>query len=225
MHATGNEFNYDEGSGKGPSNWGSLKQEWQTCGTGKSQSPIDIPVGSTLISPSLGDLQRSYASRYAVLKNREHDIAVLWKGDAGKININGTDFKLLQCHWHSPSEHTFGGIRHDLEIHIVHQNAQNEIAVVSMVFQIGQADPFLSALLSSIRCVGGGEKELGNINPVDIGFVGRKYYRYTGSLTTPPCTEGVVWTVFQEVKTASTEQVQALKDALAEKQLVFTCES
>ncbi|XP_022765998.1 alpha carbonic anhydrase 4-like [Durio zibethinus] len=212
----GDEFNYDEGSGKGPSCWGSVKQEWKTCGTGKSQSPIDIPVGSTLISLTLGDLQRTYASGSAVLKNRGHDIAVLWNGNAGKININGTDYEVVQCHWHSPSEHTFGGTRYDLEIHIVHQNAQNQITVISMVFQIGQADPFLSSLLSSIESIGGGEKDLGNVNPVDIGFAGRNYYRYTGSLTTPPCTEGVVWTVLQEVKTASTEQVHALKDALAE---------
>ncbi|XP_021283172.1 alpha carbonic anhydrase 4-like isoform X2 [Herrania umbratica] len=210
------EFNYDEGSGKGPSRWGSLKPEWQTCSTGKLQSPIDIPVGSVQLSPALGDLQTSYASSPAVLKNRGHDIAVLWNGDAGKVNINGTDYKILQCHWHSPSEHTFDGTRHDLEIHIVHQNAQNQIAVVSMVFQFGQPDPFLSALLSSIKTVGGGEKELGNVNPGDIGFVGRQYYRYTGSLSTPPCTEGVIWTVFQQVKTASPEQVQALKDALTE---------
>ncbi|XVE95889.1 hypothetical protein REPUB_Repub02eG0174100 [Reevesia pubescens] len=210
------EFNYDEGSGKGPSRWGSLKKEWQTCGLGTSQSPIDIPVGSTQLSPALGDLQRSYASRPAVLKNRGHDIAVLWNGDAGKINIDGTDYKVIQCHWHSPSEHTFDGIRHDLEIHIVHQDAQNQVAVVSMVFQIGQVDPFLSSLLSSIRSLGGGELDVGNVNPVDIGFVGRNYYRYTGSLTTPPCTEGVVWTVFQQVKTASTEQIQALKDAIPE---------
>ncbi|WRX23144.1 Alpha carbonic anhydrase domain - like 2 [Theobroma cacao] len=194
----GDEFNYDEGSGRGPSRWGSLKPEWQTCSTGNLQSPIDIPVGSVLLSPALGDLQTSYASSPAVLKNRGHDIAI------------------LQCHWHSPSEHTFDGTRHDLEIHIVHQNANNQIAVVSMVFQFGQPDPFLSALLSSIKTVGGGEKELGNVNPGDIGFVGRRYFRYTGSLSTPPCTEGVIWTVFQQVKTASTEQVQALKDALTE---------
>ncbi|XVF75742.1 hypothetical protein PTKIN_Ptkin13bG0211500 [Pterospermum kingtungense] len=213
----GDEFNYDEGSGKGASSWGSLKPEWQSCGTGKLQSPIDIPVGSISVSPTLGDLQRTYVSSPAVLKNRGHDIAVFWKGDAGKININGTDYKLIQCHWHSPSEHTFNGTRHALEIHIVHQNAQKHIAVVAMAFQIGRADSFLSSLLSSIKGVGAGEeKDLGNVNPVDIGFVGRKYYRYIGSLTSPPCTEGIVWTVFEQVKQASTEQIQALKDGLAE---------
>ncbi|XVE75560.1 hypothetical protein DITRI_Ditri12bG0103300 [Diplodiscus trichospermus] len=211
----GEEFNYDEGSGKGPSRWGSLEPEWQTCSTGQSQSPIDIPANAQ-ISLTLGDLQRSYVSRPAVLRNRKHDIAVFWDGDAGKINIDGTDYNLIQCHWHSPSEHTILGTRFDLEIHIVHQNAQDEIAVVSMVFQFGQADPFLTTLLPFIKRLGGGELELGNVNPVDIGFLGRKYYRYTGSLSTPPCTEGVVWTVFPEVKTVSTEQVQALKDALAE---------
>ncbi|OMO51105.1 Alpha carbonic anhydrase [Corchorus capsularis] len=211
------DFNYDESSGKGPSQWGSLRPEWQTCGSGQSQSPIDIPVGNVVVASDLGDLQASYSSRSAVLKNRGHDIAVLWNGgDAGNINIDGIDYKILQCHWHSPSEHTIGGTRHDLEIHIVHQDAQKQIAVLSMLFQIGQPDSFLSGLLSAIENVGGGEVNLGNKNPGDIGFVGRDYYRYEGSLSTPPCTEGVVWTVFREVKTASTEQIQALKAPLAE---------
>nr|KYP52001.1 hypothetical protein KK1_026078 [Cajanus cajan] len=126
-----------------------------------------------------------------------------WTGYAGQLNINGTYYKLLQCHWHSPSEHTLNGSKFDLELHAVHQNSKGEIAVIGIWYKIGLPDPLLSK-----------EIDLGVINPGDIKFGSRKYYRYIGSLTTPPCTEGVIWTIVKKVRTVSREQLRALKEAV-----------
>ncbi|XP_050245725.1 alpha carbonic anhydrase 4-like isoform X1 [Quercus robur] len=207
-------FTYTEGTGKGPKKWGQIDPRWKACGNGKKQSPIDLLNRRVQVFPSLGKLKRDYQPAPAVVKNRGHDITVMWKGDAGKININGTDYKLLQFHWHSPSEHTFNGSRYDLELHIVHLSSSGEIAVVGIVYKYGRPDPLLSKLFHHIKSVGKEERDLGIFNPGAIKFGSRKYYRYIGSLTVPPCTEGVIWTIVKKVRTVSREQVRALREAV-----------
>ncbi|XP_059462822.1 alpha carbonic anhydrase 4-like [Corylus avellana] len=208
-------FSYIEGSGTGPKEWGQLDPQWKACGNGARQSPIDIE--QVQVSPNLGELERQYNPAPSVLVNSGHAIAVQWKQDVGKIIINGADYKLQQCHWHSPSEHTINGSRYDLEIHVVHQSSSGKFAVVGILYKYGCPDPFLAKLYDQVKSIGKGEeKDLGTINPEDLNFNSKEYYRYDGSLTTPPCTEGVTWTIFKEVKTASKEQVDALKAVVDE---------
>ncbi|KAJ9184843.1 hypothetical protein P3X46_004529 [Hevea brasiliensis] len=207
-------FAYVEGTGKGPKKWGQIDPHWQVCDSGEMQSPIDLLDRRVEASPNLGKLHRDYKPALASVKNRGHDIEVIWKGDAGKININGTNYKLEQCHWHSPSEHTFNGSRYELELHMVHFSSKREIAVVGITYKYGRPDHFLSRLLHHITYVNKEERDLGVVNPGDIKFGSRKYYRYIGSLTVPPCTEGVVWTIVKKVRTVSREQVKALRDAV-----------
>ncbi|KAL5810544.1 hypothetical protein ACOSQ3_027264 [Xanthoceras sorbifolium] len=203
-------FTYVEGTGKGPKEWGKITPHWRVCTKGKYQSPIDLLDQRVQVLPNLGQLKRDYKPAAAVVKNRGHDIAVMWKGYAGKININGTDYRLVQCHWHYPSEHTFNGSRYELELHAVHKSSSGNLAVVAIVYEYGHPDAFLSRMLKHIKSVGKEEKEIGIVNPGDIKFGSRKYYRYMGSLTVPPCTEGVVWTIVKKVRTVSREQVRAL---------------
>ncbi|XP_021887896.1 alpha carbonic anhydrase 4-like isoform X2 [Carica papaya] len=188
------QFSYKEESGKGPKNWGKINPNWKICGTGKLQSPIDIIDHGVEILPSLGKLKRDYQPAPAIAKNRGHDVMISWEGgDAGTITINGTDYKLLQTHWHSPSEHKIKGARYDAEMHLVHESSNGVIAVVGILFKYGAPDPFLSKvlLLGHIKPLDPeDEKELGIINPGQLKFGTRKYYRYIGSLTVPPCTEG-----------------------------------
>ncbi|KAF8398325.1 hypothetical protein HHK36_017252 [Tetracentron sinense] len=207
-------FSYVEESGKGPKRWGQINPHWKVCDNGEMQSPIDLLNRRVQVLPSLGKLKRDYKPAPATLRNRGHDIAVKWKGDAGKININSTDYRLLQCHWHSPSEHTFNGSRYNLELHIVHLSSDGEIAVIGITYKYGRPDPFLAKLMPILSSVGTEEKDLGIINPGNIKFGSRKYYRYIGSLTVPPCLEGVLWTIVKKVRTASREQVRALKEAV-----------
>ncbi|XAR68476.1 Carbonate dehydratase [Bertholletia excelsa] len=207
-------FTYMEGTGKGPKKWGKIDPHWQVCGNGKMQSPIDLLDQRVQVFPKLGKFERDYQPAPAIVKNRGHDITVMWKGDAGKININGTDFKLLQCHWHSPSEHTLNGTRYRLELHIVHVSTSGNIAVIAITYKYGRPDPFLEKVVGHISTVTKEEKYLGIVNPGDIKFGSRKYYRYIGSLTVPPCTEGVIWTIVKKVRTVSREQVRVLRDAV-----------
>ncbi|XP_022743928.1 alpha carbonic anhydrase 4-like [Durio zibethinus] len=206
------EFNYDEASGRGPSRWGLLKPESKNCSIGRQQSPINIEA--VQVRSELGDLQRNYVSAPAVLRNNTEYAAVVWLGNAGSITINGTVYTVDNCHWHSPAEHTLNGIRYPLEIHIVHTSDQNQTAVVAILYRYGSPDPFIDRLFGSLKTLKTKDRPLGPVNPESIKFPGRNYYRYKGSLTTPSCSEGVVWKVFQQVKTVSHSQVDALKHVL-----------
>ncbi|KAM6568238.1 hypothetical protein CsatB_016223 [Cannabis sativa] len=209
-------YAYDESSGRGPSQWGNLNESWYLCGNGTSQSPINI--SRLQFTPNLGALQTQYKPAQATLINRGHDISVKWNGDAGGLNINGTNYTLMDCHWHTPSEHTINGRRFDLELHIVHENSLNETTVVGILYRYGLPNPFLSTLYDQIRSLDNNtnrEIPLGIINPYSIGFANNTgYYRYNGSLTTPPCYENVLWTLLTQIQTVSLRQVQALKEAV-----------
>ncbi|XP_057983470.1 alpha carbonic anhydrase 4-like [Malania oleifera] len=213
-------FSYTDGTKYGPKNWGELDPHWRICNHGEMQSPIDLLNRRVQVFPNLGKLKRNYKAAPAILKNRGHDIAVVWKGDAGKININETDYKLIQCHWHSPAEHTINGSRYKMELHLVHESSDGKIAAVGIVYKYGRPDQFLTRMfhhirsISDVNSVGKEEKNLGIVNPGDIKFGSRKYYRYLGSLTIPPCTEGVVWTISKKVRTVSREQVRLLREAV-----------
>ncbi|XP_019425172.1 PREDICTED: alpha carbonic anhydrase 4-like [Lupinus angustifolius] len=208
------EFSYIKGSAKGPENWGNINPKWKVCGNGKLQSPIDLVDKRVQVSPKLCKLQRYYKPAPAVLRNMGHAIMLQWNGDAGQFIIDGIQYNLLQYHWHTPSEHTLNGSIFDLELHAFHQSSKGEMAVIGVWYKIGRPDPLLSKLLEHIKSLKEQDINLGVINPKDILFEGTSYYRYAGSLTTPPCTEGVSWTVVKKVRTVSVEQLNALKEAV-----------
>ncbi|KAK7277441.1 hypothetical protein RJT34_22454 [Clitoria ternatea] len=214
------DFDYIEGSEKGPHHWGERKQEWAACKHGNMQSPIDLSTARVKLIPNSPQLNPNYKSSNATILNRGHDIAIFWKGDVGSIQINGTKFFLQQCHWHSPSEHSINGRKLALEMHMVHISPDpkgNQIAVVGALYQIGQPDPFLSLLEKDIKRMIDveGETVIGDIlDPSQIQTRGNMYYRYVGSLTTPPCTEGVIWNIDKEIRTVSEEQVNLLREAV-----------
>ncbi|XP_043698982.1 alpha carbonic anhydrase 7-like isoform X2 [Telopea speciosissima] len=210
------EFDYLVGSSKGPEHWGELHEEWAACNNGDMQSPIDLLHQRVEVVPELGKIKRDYKTANATLKNRGHDIMLQWEGDAGSIHINGTDYKLKQCHWHSPSEHTIDGNRFAMEVHMFHESSNLSFAVIGVLYKIGRPDPFLSELEEEIQTLADTQNEInvGMVNPKHIKLGGRKYYRYVGSLTTPPCTQGVTWTIIKRVRTVSAEQVKLLRRAV-----------
>ncbi|GAV81133.1 Carb_anhydrase domain-containing protein, partial [Cephalotus follicularis] len=215
------EFDYSEEGEKGPRHWGELNEEWAACKNGSMQSPIDISDPRVTILVKSEELKRIYKPCNSTVKNRGHDIALQWSNyGAGSIGINGTEYFLGQGHWHSPSEHTINGRRYEMELHMVHSspdpNVQNKVAVIGLLYQIGPPDAFLSKLIKEIISMNDtlDERNMGMINPNEIQMGGKKYYRYMGSLTVPPCTEGVIWTINKKVMTVSREQVKALRDAV-----------
>ncbi|GFP83870.1 alpha carbonic anhydrase 4, partial [Phtheirospermum japonicum] len=191
-------FTYEGDTETGPEQWGQLNPDWQICETGKLQSPIDLLDGNVELCSGLGNLKRAYKPAPAVIRNRGHDIMVQWTGDAGGLIINGTKYKLVQCHWHTPSEHQIDGRSFNMELHMVHNASDGAIAVVAIMYVLGRPDTFLQRVLPHLKSHNEGV-ELGVVNPWEIRFGSRKYYRYIGSLTVPPCTEGVIWTVLKKV--------------------------
>eukprot|EP00252_Welwitschia_mirabilis_P023575 TRINITY_DN669_c0_g1_i5.p1 TRINITY_DN669_c0_g1~~TRINITY_DN669_c0_g1_i5.p1 ORF type:complete len:295 (-),score=10.52 TRINITY_DN669_c0_g1_i5:154-1038(-) len=217
------DFDYGEGP-KGPSNWGNIKEEWKTCGEGKQQSPIDIITECAVLRPNLGHLRRHYVASEAKLVNRGHDIQVKWPSGGGSIMINGTNFTLNQLHWHTPSEHTINGKSCAMELHLVHQSQDGKIAVIGILYKYGRTDSFILSLEKEIRALVDTqpesenhttvERDIGLVNAMRVQFGSRKYYRYIGSLTTPPCSEGVTWTILHQVSTVGREQVRLLREAV-----------
>ncbi|KAF6171495.1 hypothetical protein GIB67_018019 [Kingdonia uniflora] len=211
------EFDYMVWSGKGPDRWGDIHPEWSACKQGGLQSPIDLLNKRVALIPALGLLKRTYKPTNATLKNRGHDIMLKWEHGAGTIQINGIKYELSQVHWHSPSEHTIDGKRFDVEVHMVHlsldPNAANKIAVLGILYHIGRPDPFLNGLRDHLLYIADSHKEvnIGVIDPRHIQMRGVNYYRYIGSLTVPPCTEGVIWTMNRDVGTISKEQIDLLR--------------
>ncbi|VFQ92134.1 unnamed protein product [Cuscuta campestris] len=200
-HGHGHEeirFSYVKEHHNGPEKWASLHPNYTDCSAGDTQSPIDLNDNNVQVTSTLGELIREYKPAPAVLINKGHALQIVWKEDAGKIVINGTDYSLVQTHWHTPSENTVNGKRFDMEMHLVHMNARDELAAVGILYEIGAPDPFLENLISHIKNADHEGKDLGIIHPEKIGYGSNEYYRFIGSLTTPPCSQGVLWTVISK---------------------------
>ncbi|XP_071719377.1 carbonic anhydrase Nec1-like [Rutidosis leptorrhynchoides] len=215
------EFDYINGSDKGPSKWGNLHKEWSACNNGKLQSPIDLSNTRVNVILKSKKLYRNYKQSIANITNRGHDIAIHWEGNAGSIEINRTIYELKQAHWHSPSEHTINSKTYSLELHMVHRStdptSKYQIAVIGVLYKIGKPNPFLTKLYENITSLVNQDNEhrhLGVIDPREIKMSCRRYYNYIGSLTVPPCTEGVVWIISKKVRTVSLDQVKLLREAV-----------
>ncbi|CAN8320221.1 unnamed protein product [Cochlearia groenlandica] len=211
------EFSYDGNGENGPEKWGKLKPEWKMCGKGEMQSPIDLMDKRVRIVTQLGRLTRDYKPTNATLRNRGHDMMVRFEEGSGSIKISGIEYQLLQLHWHSPSEHTINGRRFALELHMVHESINGSMAVVTVLYKIGRPDSFLSLLENKLMAItdqNQAEKNIGMIDPKEIKIGSRKYYRYIGSLTIPPCTQNVTWTIVKKVRTVTKNQVNLLRVAV-----------
>ncbi|KAK4375960.1 hypothetical protein RND71_006637 [Anisodus tanguticus] len=213
------DFSYDENAENGPANWGNIHpDEWGTCNNGTMQSPIDILNKGVEVVSNLGTLQKYYKSSEATLTNRGHDVMLRWD-DGGYLRINEIQYQLKQIHWHIAAEHTIDGKRFDMEGHLVHETSDGKkFAVIGVHYKIGLVpDLFLTRIEKDLKAIAdqnGGERAIGKIDPNLITLDGRKYYRYNGSLTTPPCTETVVWTIDGKVKTVTRRQIKLLQDAV-----------
>ncbi|XP_071690367.1 alpha carbonic anhydrase 7-like [Rutidosis leptorrhynchoides] len=211
------EFTYDVNSPNGPQHWGEIHPEWSICNQGDMQSPIDLTHKRVQVTSKLGKLDRDYKPANATLVNRGHDMMLRWTGAAGHIHINGTEYLLNQLHWHTPTEHTINGRRFNLELHMVHQSTEGNVAVIGIMYKIGRPDSLLTMIEPHMRATAstrGVETSTGIIDPRDIKIGSRKYYRYIGSLTTPPCTQNVIWTIVRKVRTVSREQLRIIREAV-----------
>ncbi len=189
----------------GPAAWGGLKPEFSLCNTGQRQSPIDIRGGLAVdLDPVRFDYQ---ASRFAVVDNG-HTVQVnLAVGNT--IEVGGKRFELQQFHFHRPSEERIDGRQFEMSLHLVHKDEQGRLAVVALLFEKGPAHPVLQKVWNNLPLERHEEAaartplELTDLLPAD-----RRYYTYMGSLTTPPCSEGVQWIVMRQPVTVTPEQIE-----------------
>ncbi|RDX83871.1 Alpha carbonic anhydrase 1, chloroplastic, partial [Mucuna pruriens] len=206
----------------GPEKWGSLSPSYAACSNGKAQSPVDLMKMDIVFNKQLKNLERHYLPTNATLVNNKFNIGVHFEGKVGDISINGKNYSLKQLHWHSPSEHKANGRIHDAELHLVHQTEDNNTAVVAVLYNLGDPDPLISQIedelveLEKEKHAGNEDAQIGigTFDFEEINSSSHRYYRYVGSLTTPPCTEGVTWSILGKVRTLSKEQLKLLKAPL-----------
>ena len=211
-----NEFEY--GGYKNPTNWDELKTNWAICQSGNQQSPIDIKpslLGNLLSVATPANIQFNYQSLTNFpVQNNGHTIQVNYPSTPGNstMTVDGITYQLLQFHLHTHSEHLINGEAAALELHLVHQNPQGELAVVGVMIENGAINNDLQTVFASMPKQEGVNTANGTINASNFLPANKSHYTYTGSLTTPPCSEGVKWIVLQNPITASQAQIDAFTD-------------
>jgi carbonic anhydrase len=192
-----------EGEG-GPANWGKLKGEYSTCATGKRQSPIDIREG---VRVDLERIKFDYKNTLFRIIDNGHTVQVN-VGEGSTINVMGKRFELVQFHFHRPSEERVNGRPYDMVAHLVHKDYDGSLAVIAVLLERGMEHPVIQTLWNNMPLEQ--NQELGPSTPIDLNKLlpdNREYWTYMGSLTTPPCTENVLWMVMKQPTPVSDEQI------------------
>jgi carbonic anhydrase len=189
----------------GPRAWGGLRPDFSTCSNGSRQSPIDIRDG---IAVDLEPVQFDYrAGGFSVIDNG-HTVQVNVE-PGNSIIARGERYDLVQFHFHRPSEERIDGRIFDMVVHLVHRDAEGRLAVVAVLLERGSAQPIVQTVWNNLPLEKHEEAQaravldLNHLLPPDRG-----YYTYMGSLTTPPCTEGVLWMVMRQPVAVSLEQIE-----------------
>ncbi|MGN7762619.1 carbonic anhydrase [Paenibacillus sp. 22594] len=182
-----------------PEHWAELDKLFTTCSTGKAQSPINIPQEKVKDEASLSPVSVEYSPSPVAIMNNGHTIQVNLKNQDNRITIEGKTYMLQQFHFHLPSEHEVDDKHADMELHFVHKSDEGKLAVLSVLITKGTENAELSKLWSVLPSEENKEEiavpgnfDMNKLLPADLHS-----FRYQGSLTTPPCTEGVQWIVLE----------------------------
>lgn len=196
----------------GPDHWGSLDDADIACGKGERQSPIDLD-SHTIKTGQSGKFRINYEAGAVALLNNGHTVQADVSDAADTLIFEGSTYRLAQFHFHTPSEHTIDGKRYPLEIHFVNKDAEGHITVVGVLVREGAQNKDLAAAFSALPAneAPAGE-HAGKPTQVDLADLlpsDHKAFVYNGSLTTPPCTEGVHWIVMAQPIEMSQAQIAA----------------
>jgi carbonic anhydrase len=197
---------------EGPAHWGELDKTYASCGTGKSQSPIDVANPS---EQDLANISFHYQPSEVNILNNGHTVQVNY--DPGSyIELDNARYDVVQFHYHAPSEHTVDSESFPAELHIVHKNADGNLAVVGILLREGTENAAYQPFIGNLPNEKTDPKDAGvKINAMDMLPSVQTTFRYNGSLTTPPCTEGVNWLLMTTPVDLSMQQLTAL-DSLFE---------
>lgn len=192
----------------GPQAWGNLKPEFSLCRIGKRQSPINIDDGDTLQGPA-EPLQFNYQASDGSVVNNGHTIQVDVTGD-NTLTVRGSVYKLLQFHFHTPSEERINYRSFAMVAHLVHRNNEGQLAVVAVLLETGAANELVNRVWTHMPLDSGDRVRLPS-GLIDLNALlpkDQRYYQFFGSLTTPPCTEGVLWMVLKQPTLVSRDQIR-----------------
>lgn len=217
-------WTHDPETPEGPTYWGEITFPFATCGAGddpfvevgKKQTPVDIVTADT-IPTRLPALSFSYHPTPYVIENTGHVVEVPYE-PGSSLRIANDSYDLLQFHFHAPSEHTIDGEHAAAELHLVHRNSLLDLAVVGVLVQVGHPiNHTINDLLLAATTESGEETKLeGMLNARNVLPRNRNYYTYSGSLTTPPCSEGVRWFVLKKPVFVSQAAIDHLHEVISE---------
>jgi carbonic anhydrase len=192
---------------EGPKHWGDLKPDYSVCKTGQRQSPIDIRDAKQASLPSI---RFDYKPSAVKIINNGHTIQINY-APGSFITVGDKRYELRQFHFHHPSEEQVEGKAYDMVIHLVHADSEGHLAVVAVLVKSGSANPLIQRLWENLpktegkeESVSGAEVNAAELLPKSLG-----YYTFEGSLTTPPCSEGVTWFVLKMPVEVSADQLAA----------------
>ena len=210
-HATNaGEVHWSYSGDTGPEYWGQLSEEFALCATGSAQTPIDIAPNA---QADVANPVFAYQAGASEVINNGHTVQLKAEA-ANQMTVDGVTYTLLQMHFHAPSEHAIAGVRAPLEMHFVHQAADGTLAVVAVLAQAGAPTPAWDAMVN-VLSTAEGQSATTNVDWSALLPTNQATYRYLGSLTTPPCSEGVHWMVMQTPVTLSDAQIGAFTQAYA----------
>lgn len=195
----------------GPQHWGDLDPRFEVANTGCQQSPIDL---AGTFEPGAETVFFTYQASPLNVTNNGHSIQIDCPSGSS-ISIGGKQFDLVQYHFHTPSEHTADGKFYDMELHLVHQSDRGQLAVVGVFLKKGNTHLSLGDIWEHMPEQAGcsAASDL-MIDPTDFLPTDRRHVQYDGSLTTPPCTEGVAWIMLLEPISVSEEQIKQFEQVI-----------
>ncbi len=224
---TSHSIHWSYSGSAGPEHWGSISKGFVLCGSGMRQSPVDIEYD---YPAELYPLRFEYQPVALKVVNNGHTLQVNYDTPVrqktvsiggksfpvksnpvykSKLMLGDVPYKLLQFHFHTPSEHAVTGERYAMEVHLVHQSADGNLAVVGVLLKRGAKNPLLQKVLDNVSgTINRVNLVTGmKINAADLLPDNRLYFHYSGSLTTPPCSENVNWLVMKNTMEVSDQQV------------------
>jgi carbonic anhydrase len=188
----------------GPQAWARLAPEYAKCGNGERQSPIDIRDGMKL---DLEPITFEYRPSGFKVVDNGHTIQAN-VGGWNSMRVMGRRFRLVQFHFHSPSEEAIDGRQYEMVVHLVHKDSEDRLAVVAVLVESGARQPAIQTVLNHLPLEKGTEAAAAtNLDMNQMLPENRRYFTYMGSLTTPPCSEDVLWIVMKQPVQASMEQL------------------
>ncbi len=209
-HGGHGKWSYDGATG--PDHWGELSKDFEACGRGAMQSPIDLSGG---FGASGEPITFNYRLTALNIEHNGHTVKVNY-APGSSMSVGGKQYELLEFQFHTPSEHAVDHKQTAMELQLVHQSADGEWAVVGIMLEVGEVNIALREIWGHMPRKAGPAKSVDQValNARDFLPQDQSYYRYMGSLTTPPCTEGVNWYVMTQPVSVSADQVALLAKAV-----------